>query len=58
LIIGSGVAAGADPSQTLIDEIRVGTTWADVTTVPEPSSLVLAGFGVMGLVSWYRARRR
>ena len=58
LIIGAGIAAGADPNQTLIDEIRVGTTWADVTAVPEPSTLVLAGFGVLGLVSWYRARRR
>jgi hypothetical protein len=57
LIIGAGIAAGTDPSQTLIDEIRVGTTWADVTTVPEPSSIALAGVGALGLLSYYRARR-
>ena len=35
-----------------IDEIRWGTTYADVTptTVPEPSTLVLAGFAMLGLV--------
>lgn len=37
----------------LIDAIRVGTTFADVTTVPEPSSLALLGLG--GLLI---ARRR
>jgi hypothetical protein len=58
LIIGAGIAAGADPNQTLVDEIRVGTTWADVTSVPEPSTLALAGFGLLGLISWHRARRR
>jgi len=56
LIIGAGIAAGADPTQTIIDEIRVGTTWGEV--VPEPSALVLAGLGALSLVSWSRARRR
>ena len=32
LIIGAGIAKHACPDQTLIDEIRVGTTWTDVTT--------------------------
>jgi hypothetical protein len=58
LIIGAGIAAGADPTQTFIDEIRVGPTWADVTSVPEPSTLVLAGLGALGVASWSRARRR
>ena len=59
IIIGAGIAtAGAAPNDTFIDEIRVGNTWADVTSVPEPSTLALAGFGALGLVSWYRARRR
>jgi hypothetical protein len=32
------------------DEIRLGTTWADVSPVPEPSSvMVLAGAGMLGL---------
>jgi hypothetical protein len=58
LIIGAGIAAGADPNQTLVDEIRVGTTWADVTTVPEPATATLLGLGLFGLVCSYRARRR
>ena len=44
-----------------MDEVRVGTSWADVTPVPEPvpepSTVVLAGFGLLALVSCYRARR-
>jgi hypothetical protein len=58
LIIGAGIAAGADPNDTYVDEIRVGTTWGDVTGVPEPSTLALAGFGLLGLMGWSRARRR
>lgn len=58
LIIGAGIAAGADPNQTLVDEIRVGTSWADVTSVPEPSTLALAGFGLLGLLFRLRARQR
>jgi hypothetical protein len=54
LIIGAGIAAGADPNQTLVDEIRVGNTWADVTTVPEPTLGALAGLGV--LISLWRFR--
>jgi hypothetical protein len=39
IIIGAGIAtAGAAPNDTLMDEIRVGNTWADVTPVPEPAS--------------------
>jgi hypothetical protein len=36
-----------------IDEIRVGTTYADVTPskTPEPDSLVLIAFGLMGFVA-------
>jgi hypothetical protein len=49
LIIGAGIAAGADPTQTNIDEIRVGDTWADVT-VPEPTSCGLLLIGSIGLL--------
>lgn len=56
LLIGSGIAAGADPNQTYIDEIRVGDTWADVTslTVPEPTSCGLVLIGCIGLFSFRR----
>lgn len=32
IIIGAGIATNATPNDTYIDEIRVGTTWADVTS--------------------------
>jgi hypothetical protein len=51
-----------EPKSGLNDELRIGLTWADVTptpsSIPEPSTVVLAGFGALALVSWYRARRR
>jgi hypothetical protein len=37
-----------------LDEIRVGTEWADVAPVPEPTALALFGLGAVGLL----ARRR
>jgi hypothetical protein len=45
--------AGEPPIQ--VDELRIGTTWADV--VPEPGSLSLAGLGAAGLLA-RRQRRR
>lgn len=50
LTIGAGIATGAAPSNTDMDEIRVGTTWADVTAVPEPASLGLLGLAATALV--------
>ncbi len=38
-----------------IDEIRLGNTYADVTAVPEPTSIALLGLGSLGLA--YRRRR-
>ena len=43
----------------LVDNVLIGTTWADVTPVsgvPEPSMLALAGLGIFGLIA--SARRR
>ncbi|HVM47525.1 MAG TPA: PEP-CTERM sorting domain-containing protein [Candidatus Acidoferrum sp.] len=41
----------------LIDDVRVGTTWADVTPVPEPSTLAMMGLGGMALGFWRRLFR-
>ena len=41
ILIGAGIAAGSNPNEIDIDEIRVGTDWASVT-IPEPSTCCLA----------------
>jgi hypothetical protein len=41
-----------------IDELRVGTTYADVTPTPEPSSLVLLGIGAISVLAYVWRRRR
>jgi hypothetical protein len=50
LLIGGGIANNAAPNETNIDELRVGTSWADVTSVPEPASLGLLAIGAAGLL--------
>ena len=47
----------SQPSGT-IDELRIGTSWADVTGVPEPTTAVLTGLGLLALVSRFRSQRR
>jgi hypothetical protein len=39
----------------LVDEIRIGTTWADMRAIPEPSTLILLLFAAVGLVRRRRA---
>jgi len=53
-VTGTGSYDPAPPY--LIDDIRIGTTWADVTPVPEPSAvaIVLAGMGTLSLVAFRR----
>jgi len=47
-----------EPDALLIDELRIGDTWADVTpAVPEPTSVALGGLGLLALSMWRRARR-
>jgi MYXO-CTERM domain-containing protein len=38
-----------------IDEIRLGQTWMDVTSVPEPSAALLGGLGMLALLRRRRA---
>lgn len=45
-------------SVLLLDELRIGTSWADVTPVPEPSVFALTGLGAFGLLAWFRRLRR
>jgi hypothetical protein len=54
-----GISLGAsDPSAPyLVDDVRIGTTWADVTPVPEPTAVTLIGLGVLGLGLARRMRR-
>ena len=41
-----GGQSGA-PNTVMIDELRVGTTWADVTPIPEPATIGMLGLGAI-----------
>ncbi len=45
-------------SQQLITNLAVGTTFADVVPVPEPTSFALGGVGLVALAGIARARRK
>jgi hypothetical protein len=45
------------PANFQVDELRIGTTYADVTPTPEPSSLVLGSLAVL-CCGWQRSSRR
>jgi hypothetical protein len=48
-----------EPTNSIMDDLRIGTTWEDVTpaAAPEPSSAVLLGFGSLSLVLLLRRFR-
>jgi hypothetical protein len=54
-----GFKAAASTGSFLVDNLLIGTTWADVTpaAVPEPSSILLAGAGIGMMVMMIRRRR-
>jgi uncharacterized protein (TIGR03382 family) len=49
-----GFAAGADATWT-VDEVRIGSTFADVAPLPEPAAASLAGLAGLSLLG--RRRR-
>jgi len=65
LALNSGIGAfflrnnSVEPDQLLLDELRIGTTWGDVTplAIPEPSSAVLLGIAGLGCLTARRLRR-
>jgi hypothetical protein len=57
ILMGAGIGANLAPTDTSLDEIRVGDTWADVTSVtPEPTTIGLLGCGALALAT--RRRRK
>ncbi len=58
MTVGGSQNSGATlAAQGLFDEIRVGDTFADVTSVPEPVSMSLLLVGLVGLTAVRRIRR-
>ena len=52
-----GGQSGA-PSKVKVDELRVGTTWADVTPIPEPATVGMIGLGAVITLLVRRMRTR
>jgi len=50
---------GSSAPRVIIDELRVGTTWADVTpTIPEPATVGMLGLGALVTLLIRRVRNR
>jgi hypothetical protein len=57
--VGYKAQSSGGTSTFLLDDVYIGTTWADVTPTPtpEPSTFVLSGLGMLGLFFSRRMRR-
>ncbi len=53
-----GFKAQTGTGTFLVDNLLIGTTWADVTPAPEPSTLALAGLSMLGLALRFRHTRK
>ena len=48
-----------EPAAIIADELYFGSSWADVTSaIPEPSTYVLGGLGLLAMIARYRSGRR
>src|SRR4029078_8553635 len=54
--IRAGTASGGNIGEANFDEIRLGNTFGDVTTIPEPTPVVLIMFSLLAVTSAYRRR--
>ena len=57
-VLGFKAQSAATAGNWNFDDLRVGTTWADVTPVPEPSAFALGGLGLLGLAIRFRNAKR
>jgi hypothetical protein len=55
--VGFKAQAAATTGSYLVDNLLIGTTWADVTPVPEPSTWMLVGSGLALMIGLARRRR-
>ncbi|MEW6156516.1 MAG: PEP-CTERM sorting domain-containing protein [Verrucomicrobiota bacterium] len=52
-------SAGLQPGKTVVDELRIGLSWGEVTpAVPEPGTFTLAGLAMAALAGWFRLQRK
>lgn len=54
----SGSTVTENYAEASIDELRIGTTWSDVVSVPEPSTLALFVTGMIGLLAYAWRKRK